>query len=93
MTLTCVKCPSQLFFVVITEAGHAKAECSHCGAYLRFLPQGEETNLADEPVPFGKHRGKRVSELPKDYLAWGAVGISNKRWRGLFAKELERRGA
>lgn len=34
-------------------------------------------------VTFGKYKGKEISELPLDYLAWGAMNLNNK-WKSLF---------
>jgi hypothetical protein len=34
-------------------------------------------------VNFGKYKGQKVSELPLDYLAWGAMNLDNK-WRKIF---------
>ena len=36
-------------------------------------------------VNFGKYKGQKVSELPLDYLAWGAMNLNNK-WKDLFYK-------
>jgi hypothetical protein len=34
-------------------------------------------------VNFGKYKGQKVSELPLDYLAWGAMNLNNK-WEKIF---------
>ena len=34
-------------------------------------------------VNFGKYKGQKVSELPLDYLAWGAMNLDNK-WEKIF---------
>ncbi|MDB9490755.1 hypothetical protein PN478_09495 [Dolichospermum circinale CS-534/05] len=34
-------------------------------------------------VNFGKYKGQEVSQLPLDYLAWGAMNLNNK-WKNIF---------
>lgn len=34
-------------------------------------------------VSFGKYKGQEVSQLPLDYLAWGAMNLNNK-WKDIF---------
>jgi DNA polymerase elongation subunit (family B) len=42
-------------------------------------------------INFGKHKGKEVSELPLDYLMWGAENLTKDYVRDEFQKELEKR--
>lgn len=44
-------------------------------------------------VSFGKYSGKNISEIPEDYLKWGAQNLSNKEWQTLFKNELFVRSA
>jgi hypothetical protein len=41
-------------------------------------------------VDFGKYKGKNIGEVPTQYLAWGAVYLSN-RWRDVFEQEYDSR--
>lgn len=42
-------------------------------------------------INFGKHKGKSISEIPLDYLKWGATNLSQKDIREAFYTELNRR--
>jgi hypothetical protein len=54
----------------------------------------EPWNAADPIVPWGRHKGTRLSEMPDDYVAWGAQEMKKfKRWRKRFKLEMERRDA
>lgn len=37
-------------------------------------------------IDFGKYKGSLISEVPSDYLAWGAVYLSN-RWKDIFKEK------
>jgi hypothetical protein len=41
-------------------------------------------------IDFGKYKGKNVGEVSTQYLAWGAVYLSN-RWRDVFEQEYDSR--
>lgn len=50
--------------------------------------------IADAPsarMPFGKHKDVLLSDLPADYLAWGAENLQTTMWKNLFIAEIERR--
>lgn len=45
--------------------------CPWCGGRLRHNPLCVELRASWEPsLPFGKHKGKRLGDVPRDYLAW-----------------------
>jgi len=46
---------------------------------------------ADVVITFGKHQGKKLSELPSGYLAWAAENFGAGKWKQAFAAELGRR--
>lgn len=55
--------------------------------------------MVDAEIPFGKHRGKKLSQLPTDYLQWMQDGDYNPNgivkngvnWSDLAIQELRRR--
>lgn len=42
-------------------------------------------------VPFGKHKGALLAQVPSSYLAWMAGNFGNPRWRRIAQCELDRR--
>ncbi|TWU27569.1 putative quorum-sensing-regulated virulence factor [Bythopirellula polymerisocia] len=45
--------------------------CPSCGGRLHHHPLCEELRASWEPkMPFGKHKGKPLSQVPHDYLEW-----------------------
>lgn len=42
-------------------------------------------------LTFGKFQGKKISEVEKEYLAWGAENLYSPQWKRAFALELKRR--
>lgn len=48
------------------------AFCRWCGHQLSTSIRNEITteSAAGFQLPFGKHKGKKLSEIPKDYLEW-----------------------
>ena len=54
--------------------------CPWCGGRTVHSEACNELRMSWEPVlPWGKHRGKRISEVPSDYLLWllGREGVSS----------------
>lgn len=94
MKQTCKKCGCDKFTVNHSPGGHAKAECSTCGAYLQFIPQGPEpTHIGEVVIPFGKHKGARLAQIPDEYLRWAAENLESTKWREKFKNELGARNA
>lgn len=48
---------------------HIRLDCMGCGKFLRYLPQSNVNN-DDFVMPFGKHKGKNIKDVPSDYLQW-----------------------
>jgi hypothetical protein len=53
----------------------------------------QEINTHDVVIPFGKHKGERLTRLPVSYIRW----MSNEptldaKWKELAKSEFERRG-
>ena len=42
-------------------------------------------------VTFGKHKGKKLADVPKDYLEWCVGNFSDDSWKATFSTELKRR--
>lgn len=47
--------------------------------------------MTDIRVTFGRHNGKLISQLPVDYISWGAKSITDSYWKSIFENELARR--
>lgn len=57
---------------------YIKQSCAGCGKYIKFLEQ-ENTDPCDFRMPFGKHKGKELSEiflLDRAYLEWIAANFN-----------------
>jgi hypothetical protein len=54
--------------------------CGDCAKELkRFLPHKVDESKAQETVLyFGKHKGKKLADIPVDYLEWCVDNISDK---------------
>lgn len=50
----------------------------------------DEDYLGDVAIPFGKHKGRRLSEIPEDYLVW-CWGIARTWLSTSIAYELRKR--
>ncbi len=61
----------QLDYEYLTGPRCWPSPCAWCGGRIRHSPACEELKDSWEPaMPFGKHKGKPVSEVPADYLDW-----------------------
>ncbi len=75
MNLKC-SCGSDEFtfslVVLANQTEHKVAHCIRCEKrYPNFLPKElTPENLDSWTMPFGKHAGKRLAEIPRDYLLW-----------------------
>ena len=57
---------------------HAELLCGGCGAWIAWVRKPWTMARAFNFVaPIGKHKGKRMGELPRDYLTFAA-----DNWRG-----------
>jgi hypothetical protein len=48
---------------------HIAAKCIKCGTFKQWVPQSTGT-VEEITMPFGKHKGTKLAEVPKDYLEW-----------------------
>lgn len=46
---------------------HLRIDCKACGRFIQYAPTSSDE---DFKMPFGKHKGKRLVEVPKEYLVW-----------------------
>jgi hypothetical protein len=86
---SCPHCGARDFFT--EERGpHLGKFCRGCGQWMRWVPQGHPILV----MPFGKHKGSLIKNLPSDYLDWilEHVGLKGSLLKAL-ADEYERRGA
>jgi uncharacterized protein (DUF3820 family) len=78
---TCRYCGSpNLFAVECTTGPHwARSGCSGCGRFLQWLAKPDDAKSAGEfLMPFGKHRGRKLADLPSDYLQWVAEEVEER---------------
>jgi hypothetical protein len=68
-TPTCRVCgPGEARLATQTVKGgatHVRADCGRCGRFIGYVAQRGLDRL-----PFGRHRGKLLVEVPASYLAW-----------------------
>ena len=59
----------------LTSPRRYPAPCLWCGGRLAHNPLCDELRHAWQPVmPFGKHKGVPLPDVPRDYLVWAATG-------------------
>lgn len=50
---------------------HVGEYCSDCDAFIRWVPQTIDLEKAQSYVmPFGKHTGQMLKDIPIAYLSW-----------------------
>ena len=50
--------------------------CADCGKWITWIRQTENKDLI---MPFGEHKGKKISEVPLSYRRWFINNSKNKR--------------
>ncbi len=88
-TLDCSHCGS--FAIETRTCGpHLGVYCARCGRWITWAPSGRPI----EVMPFGKHKGSPIADLPHAYLEWV---LENLKLRGSLLRalesEYERRGS
>jgi len=67
-----------------------EAYCGDCAKViapsLRHLLAAE--SLAQQVFYFGKHKGKKMSEVPRDYLEWCALVVSDQKLKAKISAYL-----
>lgn len=86
MAIKCPQCSSEAAeyrFHYICTQGHEWDERVR-SADSKSLPPAELPGVKAEPpkrtfvMPFGKHRGEDIADLPTDYLNWMVENLDNK---------------
>ena len=68
---------------------HIGLYCRACGKWIKWLPQEKTIDT----MPFGKHKGVAITELPDNYLDWLLTSCELKgSLRTSLEAEFERRG-
>lgn len=58
---------------------HIGVCCTDCDHFFKWLPQPiDSEKLNAFTMPIGKHKGKRLAQIPVDYLVWAVQNISGK---------------
>ena len=58
-------------YAYLTGARGYPSPCVWCSGRLMHSPECDDLQRSWElEMPFGKHKGKRISEVPLDYLYW-----------------------
>lgn len=75
MKIKCRKCGESegkiIDRIFVDGTMHKELRCGTCDAYQRFLPQEmERRDAANYEMPFGKHQGVKIENLPHDYVSW-----------------------
>ncbi len=81
----CTNCGSVELGIFYVSGGLEKF-CLHCNKSFGRLTRLENNQFT---MPFGKHKGILLSDLPKEYLFWGSqnlFGAMKKRFKEEFDK-------
>lgn len=71
--LFCKKCGTIGEYALFENGPHTEARCTACGAHIKFVskPPSEIVAMKDtDPMPFGKHKGVALANVPASYLLW-----------------------
>lgn len=76
--------------VRVNEAAEVLRGCSgHVGPYQMPPGTGWRPYVADERLTFGKFRGRRLADVPLDYLVWMRQNHDSVAWRSAAAQVLD----
>lgn len=97
--LGCRSCGSLQFTMIQADrvggGTYVRANCAECKAYFQFIPQGgrkwERAVGVETLMPFGKHKGTKIGDLPGEYLLWGADNLQSESFRKAFSEALRTR--
>lgn len=84
---TCPHCDSPDLIQTPNADGpaYARLDCGECGRWLKWVekPLSLES-VAAFVMPFGKHKGTPIRDIPRDYLRWGAGNLGSTSMRRKF---------
>ena len=53
----------------------------------------EAAKTGDLTIPFGKHRGTKITDIDDGYMQWAVDNFDNGKWKTIFKNELARRAS
>ena len=82
---------ASMFAVEVEPTHRAMADVGACFELLRTIAKKEDKSIDDLLVvasytspeslmPFGKHKGKMIKDLPSDYVAWLSTTLEPSHW-------------
>jgi len=80
-----------MFAVEVEPTHRAMADVGACFELLRTIASKENRSLdellmiasqtsPESLMPFGKHKGKMIKDLPSDYVAWLSTTLEPSHW-------------
>ena len=80
-----------MFAVDVEPTHRAMADVGACFELLRTIAKKEEKSIdellkiasytsPESLMPFGKHKGKMIKDLPSDYVAWLSTTLEPSHW-------------
>lgn len=88
--VTCYKCGSINDYKIEVKGGQNCCYCNGCNAWLGNKPKGINEGIDELCFPFGKYKGRPISECTdQSYLEWAVESVHfNERFIQAFAKRL-----
>jgi exodeoxyribonuclease X len=82
---------ASMFAVEIEPTHRALADVGACFELLRAIAKKEDKSLdellalssqtsPESLMPFGKHKGKMIKDLPSDYVTWLSTTLEPSHW-------------
>ena len=82
---------ASMFAVEVEPTHRAMADVGACFELLRTIAKKEEKSIdellvvasytsPESLMPFGKHKGKMIKDLPSDYVAWLSMTLEPSHW-------------
>ena len=78
----CERCQTAYLLkdIKLSQSGnHLRADCPMCGRFLKFVRQSEPSG--DEVMPFGKHKGEKISDIvteDNNYAQWASENLKGR---------------
>jgi len=82
---------ASMFAVEVEPTHRAMADVGACFELLRTIAKKEDKSIdellvvasytsPESLMPFGKHKGKMIKDLPSDYVAWLSTTLETSHW-------------